>query len=53
MYMLGDKTACYADQVEQFLPILSCFNRIESSESTEVILCMDGVVTPEEDPSLT
>ena len=25
------------------------FNRIESSESTEVILCMDGNVTPEED----
>ena len=24
-YMLGDKTACYAEQVEQFLPILSCF----------------------------
>ena len=26
------------------------FNRIESFESTEVILCMDGDVTPEEDP---
>ena len=26
------------------------FNCIESSESTEVILCMDGDVTPEEDP---
>ena len=25
------------------------FNRIESSESTEVILCMDVDVTPEED----
>ena len=25
------------------------FNRIESSESTEVILCMDGDVRPEED----
>ena len=25
------------------------FNRIKSSESTEVILCMDGDVTPEED----
>ena len=25
------------------------FNRIESSKSTEVILCMDGDVTPEED----
>ena len=25
------------------------FNRIESSEFTEVILCMDGDVTPEED----
>ena len=49
MNMLGDKTACYADQVEQFLPILSGFNRIKSSESTEVILCMDGDVTPEED----
>ena len=48
--MLGDKTAWYADQVEQFLPILSCFSRIKCSESTEVILCMDGVVTPEEDP---
>ena len=53
MYMLGDKTACYADQVEQFLPILSCFNRIESSESTEVILCMDGDVTPKKTRSLT
>ena len=47
--MLGDKTACYVDQVEQFLPILICFNFIESSESTEVILCMDGDVTPAED----
>ena len=26
------------------------FNRIESSEYTEVILCMDGDVTPAEDP---
>ena len=25
MYMLGDKTAWYADKIEQFLPILSCF----------------------------
>ena len=25
MYMLVNKTAWYADQVEQFLPILSCF----------------------------
>ena len=25
MYMFGDKTAWYADQVAQFLPILSCF----------------------------
>ena len=49
MYMLGDKTACYADQVEQFLPILICFNFIESSESTEVIPYMGVDVTPEED----
>ena len=49
MYMLGVNTACYADQVKQFLPILSCFNCIKNSESTKVILCMDGDVTPEED----
>ena len=28
------------------------FNRIESSETTEVILCMNGDVTPEEYPKL-
>jgi len=29
------------------------FNRIKCSDATEVILCMDGDVTPEEDRSLT
>ena len=49
MYMLGDKTAWHADQVKQFLPILSCFQSHRSGESTEVILCMDVDVTPEVD----
>ena len=49
LYMLEVNTACYADQVKQFPPILSCFNRIENSESAEVILCMDCDVIPEED----
>ena len=50
MYMLGDKTACYADQVEQFLPILSCFQSQREQRVYRSHTVYEWVVTPEEDP---
>ena len=48
--MLGVKTACYADQVEQFLPILSCFSIASSAASLLKSYCVWMLmITPEED----
>ena len=44
MYMLGDKTACYADQVEQFLPILSCFSVVSRAASLPKSYCVRMVM---------